>query len=207
MSTPIGPADLITASDHLTDVMMPARSADWSVPAAGLTWHVRTTMEHLVDVLGFYILHLLPPSSERLPIDVACHEQLSNGQVLGIVRTEARGLATAAQLLDPTTRAFHFHGETDVSGFLALACSEVLVHGHDAARALGRRLEPRPVLVRKVLGRLFPTAPTDTEPWQTLLWATGRTSLPGQPDVGSGWTYRTAPLSQSPVRHPCGLNG
>lgn len=76
MSTPIGSAELITASDHLTDVMMPALSADWSVPATGLIWHVRTTMEHPVDVLGFYILHLLPPGSQRLPIDVACHEQL-----------------------------------------------------------------------------------------------------------------------------------
>jgi hypothetical protein len=195
MMTPIASADLITASDHLTDVMMPALSADWSVPAVGVTWHVRTTMEHLVDVLGSYILHLLPPSSERLPVDVVCHEQLSNGQVLNIVRTEARGLTTAAQLLDPTTRAFHFHGETDVSGFLALACSEVLVHGHDAARALGMRLEPRPALVRRVLGRLFPAAPTDTDPWQTLLWATGRTSLLGHPDVGADWRYRTAPPS------------
>ena len=82
-----------------------------------------------------------------------------------------------------------------MSGFLTLACSEVLVHGHDAARALGRRLEPRPVLVRRVLGRLFPAAPTDIDPWQTLLWATGRTSLPGHPDAGPDWTDRTAPVS------------
>lgn len=195
MSTPIGSADLLTASGLLTDALIPTIGADWSVPASGVTWDVRTTMEHLVDVLGFYTLHLLPPSPERLPIDVACHEQLTNGQVLDIVRTEARGLATAAQLLDPATRAFHFHGETDVSGFLALACSEVVIHGHDAARGLGRKLEPGPDLVRKVLARLVPTAPTDTDPWQTLLWATGRTSLRAHPDVGPDWTYRTAPLS------------
>lgn len=194
MNTRIGSADLLAASDHLTDALTPTVSADWSIPAAGVTWDVRTTMEHLVDVLGFYILHLLPPSRERLPIDVACHERLPNGQVLDIIRIEAQGLATAAELLPPTTRAFHFHDETDVAGFLALACSEVLVHGHDAARAFGRGLKPRPDIVSKVLARLFPAAPKDADPWRTLMWATGRASLRGYPDVGPDWTYRTAPL-------------
>ncbi|PRW63751.1 hypothetical protein CEP50_09080 [Actinopolyspora mortivallis] len=29
--------------------------------------------------------------------------------------------------------------------------------------------------------RLFPDAPGTTEPWRTLLWATGRADLPGHP--------------------------
>ena len=54
--------------------------------------------------------------------------------MLQILAAEGRGLATAAQSLDPSTKVFHFHGITDVSRIVALACSELLLHGDDAAR-------------------------------------------------------------------------
>lgn len=192
---PIGPPDLLAACDHVVAALSNRTAADWSTPVPDLDWDVRATVEHLVDAIGFYVLHLLPPSRERLHIDVVCHDGLSNDQVLRILTTEARGLATAAKLVDPTARAFHFHGTTDVSGFMALGCSELLLHGHDATRGLGTALEPRPDLAAKVLTRLVPSAPTDADPWPALLWATGRGSLDGYPDVGPNWTYRTTPAS------------
>lgn len=187
--------DLLETVDHCVAGVSPAAATEWSAPVPGLDWDVRATFEHLIDVLGFYTLHLVSGSRQQLRIDVRCHARLPNDEMLQILVTEGRGLATAAQLLDPSTQVFHFHGTTDVSGIVALACGELLVHGDDAARGLGMTLRPRPDLAEKVLERLFPVAPRTTEPWSTLLWATGRGTLPGHPDVGPDWTYRTAPLS------------
>lgn len=191
---PITPHDLRAAADHAAATLLPAASGDWATAVPGLDWDVRATVEHLVDVLGFYTLHLVAASRQPLRLDVRCHEGLPNADVVHVVTVEAHGLAEAARLADPSTRAFHFHGTTDASGIVALACAELLVHGDDAARGLGRGLAPRPGLAAKVLDRLFPSAPGDADPWRTLLWATGRASLPGHPDRGPDWTFRTAPL-------------
>jgi hypothetical protein len=121
---------------------------------------------------------------------VRCHDGLPNGEVLTIVTSEAHALATVAELVGPDVRAFHFHGTTDATGFVALAVSELLVHGHDLARAFGGTLRPRRDLAANVLTRLFPDASADTDPWDTLLWATGRGSLAGFADVGDDWRYR-----------------
>jgi hypothetical protein len=191
---PITSHDLLEAADHCAAGLLRAASIGWSAPVPGLDWDVRTTIEHLVDVLGFYTLHLVAASPGRLRVDVTCHADISNDEVVHMLTIEAGGLATAARVLEPTTQAFHFHGTTDVSGFLALACSELLVHTGDAFRGLGGVLEPRPDLAAKVLQRLFPSAPSDADPWRTLQWATGRGRLPGLPEVGPDWSYRTAPL-------------
>lgn len=142
----ISPPDLVAAADHCLVLLSRSTVADWAVPVPGLEWDVRGTVEHLVDVLGFYTLHLVAASPERLRIDVRSHDGITNTEVLRLAIIEARGLATAAALLDPSTRVFHFHGTTDVSGILALACAELLVHGHDAARGLGSARAPRPDL-------------------------------------------------------------
>lgn len=192
---PVTPSDLLAAADHCAAALSPVSSVDWATPVPGLSWDVRTTVEHLVDVLGFYTLHLVAASRERLRVDVRCHDGVPNDEVIHILDVEAKGLATVARLLDSDTRVFHFHGTTDVPGILALACSELLVHGNDAARGLGSTLAPSPDVAARTLERLFPSAPQDTDPWLTLLWATGRDSLAGHADQGPNWIYRVAPPS------------
>jgi hypothetical protein len=56
---------------------------------------------------------------------------------------------------------------------------ETLVHAHDLAEGLGLAWDPPGDLCSRVLARLFPDAPGSTDPWPTLLWATGRAELPG----------------------------
>ena len=51
---------------------------------------------------------------------------------------------------------------------------EVLLHLHDVADPLGLAWDADPDVVRRVLDRLFPDAPTDGHPWLTLLRITGR---------------------------------
>ncbi|MGW4767070.1 hypothetical protein ACWEO2_03375 [Nocardia sp. NPDC004278] len=44
----------------------------------------------------------------------------------------------------------------------------------------------------RALARLFPDAPDSTEPWTTLLWATGRAELPGHPQLTT-WRWDGTP--------------
>lgn len=68
---------------------------------------------------------------------------------------------------------------------------ETLVHTHDLAAGLGLSWQPPADLCHRVLVRLFPDAPTDTDRWSTLLWATGRTDLPGHPRL-TEWRWYSA---------------
>jgi hypothetical protein len=72
---------------------------------------------------------------------------------------------------------------------------ETLVHTGDLANGLGLTWEPPAALCARVLRRLFPDAPADTDPWRTLLWATGRAELPGRPRLTS-WRWYGEPLSR-----------
>jgi hypothetical protein len=74
-----------------------------------------------------------------------------------------------------------------------MACDEFLVHGDDAARGLGLRLDPPPGLAARVLARLFPWHELGDDPWQTLLWANGRVDLAGR-ESQRRWRWHTAPL-------------
>ena len=83
----------------------------------------------------------------------------------------------------------------DPNGFAAaMGVAEVLLHTRDVTQGLGVAWTPPDQLCRRVLDRLFPDAPGDTEPWPTLLWATGRSDLPGYPAVTS-WGWYAGPAS------------
>jgi hypothetical protein len=69
---------------------------------------------------------------------------------------------------------------------------ETLVHTHDVAAALGIGWTPDAGLSGRVLARLFPDAPAGTDRWTTLLWASGRTELPGHPHLES-WRWDGTP--------------
>ena len=84
----------------------------------------------------------------------------------------------------------------DTSGFLAMAIDEILVHGADAANGLGLAYDPPEHLARKIVDRLFPWAPTDTDAWTALLWANGRVRLPGHPEIAPNWGWQCAPLDE-----------
>jgi hypothetical protein len=71
---------------------------------------------------------------------------------------------------------------------------EALVHTHDLAEGLGLVWAPPADLCSRVLARLFPDAPGTTDPWPTLLWATGRAALPGHPRRTT-WRWYGTPAS------------
>ncbi len=71
---------------------------------------------------------------------------------------------------------------------------ETLVHTHDLAGGLGLAWAPPAGLCSTALARLFPDAPVTTDPWLTLLWATGRATLPGHPRPAT-WRWNGTPRS------------
>jgi hypothetical protein len=63
---------------------------------------------------------------------------------------------------------------------------------YDIAERLGVEWTPPADLCDRVLARLFPGAPTETDRWSTLLWATGRGEIPGRARL-SKWRWESAP--------------
>jgi len=90
----------------------------------------------------------------------------------------------------------------DPTGFAAMACDELLVHGRDIAEGWAQPFEPDRDLCARVLARLFPWAPRNTDPWDALRWANGRSALPDHPRLAPDWAWLSAPLTEWDGQRP-----
>ncbi|MGH9248141.1 MAG: maleylpyruvate isomerase N-terminal domain-containing protein [Acidimicrobiales bacterium] len=190
------PDDLLEAVSTSRRALEPFVARDWSVRAGDLDWDVRTTVAHACDAVGWYAAHLALQSPRRLRLDFRAHPDASNAELLDVLAAAAATLAGMARSAPPSARAYHDAGMADTSGFLAMGCDEVLVHGWDAVRSFGVELAAPADLAERVLCRLFPWAPTDEPCWPTLLWANGRADLPTQKRLGPDWVWHCAPLEE-----------
>jgi hypothetical protein len=203
----------VTAED-VDDVVASAVSVldsrtnrDWHVPAAGLDWDCWETIEHVADDLFAYAVQLAPKRpalAGEVPIEFrALRPGGPRSTVFGDPKAGAEGLvhildacggllSSLVRTAAPTVRAHHVYGVSDPEGFAAMGIVEVLVHVHDLAPALEFDWVPAEDICARVLHRLFPEAPTDTERWATLLWATGRDELPGRPRL-ERWRWQGEP--------------
>ncbi|MDX3753651.1 hypothetical protein [Streptomyces sp. AK08-02] len=189
-----------------------ANAADWSAKAGSLEWDCWETVEHLADDLFSYAVQLAPakpPSDTHVPF--AWSRKRPGGPANAVFADREAGPAGLLQVLDasgalltaivrttpPTVRAHHIFGQADPEGFAAMGIVETLVHTHDVAEGLGVTWTPPADLCDRVLTRLFPGAPTDTDRWPTLLWATGRTELPGHPRL-TKWRWHGTPRAAGP---------
>jgi hypothetical protein len=170
----------------------------WDGNAGSLEWTCWETVEHLADDLFAYAAQLgpsAPPQDGEVPFlwesrrpggpANAVHADRRAGAA-GLLRVlEACGglLAAIVRTTPPDVRSYHVFGVSDAEGFAAMGVLETLVHTYDLAAGLGLEWEPPAELCARALARLFPNAPQDTEPWPTLLWATGRGELDGHARV------------------------
>jgi len=204
---------MLTADDldHVVQLSLatlrPAEPADWDVPAGTLEWSCWETAEHLADDLFAYAAQLgprTPPLDRQVPF-VWVARRLGGPEnvtfadraagVTGLLEVvEACGalLVAMVRTTPPSVRSHHSFGASDPAGFAAMGMVETLVHTHDIASGLGLPWTPPADPCGKVLTRLFPEAPADTDRWQTLLWATGRADLPSHPRVTS-WRWHGTP--------------
>jgi hypothetical protein len=196
MVEPLFPDDIVAAAHHVAATLAPAVDADWTVPADAVGWDVRSTVLHSISCVTCYTVDLASQATARVPVafDVSAHA--TNGQVLRVLDAAARMMALVVTASPASARGYHEGGMADATGFLAMAIDEVIVHGADAAAGLGLPYEPPQQLARKVVDRLFPWAPTDTDGWTALLWSNGRLPLPGQPEIRPNWSWQCAPLDE-----------
>ncbi|QGZ53058.1 hypothetical protein GPZ77_21440 [Streptomyces sp. QHH-9511] len=177
--------------------------ADWERPAGALAWSCWETVEHLADDLFAYAAQTgleAPPLDKEVPF--LWERRRAGGPAnvtyadpaagtFGLLQVlEACGamLAALVRTVPADRRSYHCFGVSDAEGFAAMGIVETLVHTHDVATGLGAAWTPPAGLCDRVLTRLFPDAPTDTDRWRTLLWATGRGELPGRERLTS-WRW------------------
>jgi hypothetical protein len=190
------PEDVLAAAAICQAALGPALHLDWSVAAGDLEWDCRRTLDHIVDSLFLYSAYLASRATGRLAPPRNGDPLASPAQLLETVGIAAAILTEVARAAPEGMRAFHPAGMADVSGWLGMACEEVLLHTDDIANGLGLDFRPPDDLSARIVARIFPWAPSDGDPWAVLRWAAGRAALPNRERLGPDWYWHCAPLSE-----------
>jgi len=188
--------DLLEAIAATRQALAPAVDADWEVRAGSLDWTCRQTLDHLANALLFYATHLATRARERRPPVRNGDPTLPPAGLLAVAEAAAAILAEVVRAAPPGARGFHPAGLADASGFVAMGCTEILVHTADVAEGLGLPFTPPAALPPRVLRRIFPWAPEDGDAWATLRWACGRAPLGERERLAPDWYWHCAPLDE-----------
>jgi len=186
-------ADLVDDLEYsvaaATATLLGVADTDWDVPAAGLTWTCRGTVQHVADDLFAYAGQIATSTPELATYvafdffadrdgepECAVHAKRKRGNTGMVQILDACGgmLSALARTRPADVRGWHPYGVSDPHGFAAMGTVEVLVHLYDLSEPLGFTWTPQPEVVRRALGRLFPQAWSEGDPWEILLRATGR---------------------------------
>jgi hypothetical protein len=198
---PLTGEDVHAAAAYSTELLHSARHRDWSLPVPGLDFTVASVVAHAAQGPLWYALDIWGGPHDDAAFSVGVRADVPNDWLVVSVRSAASACAASVDAAPAGTRGFHPYGSPDPEGFAAMACDELLVHTHDAARALSLDFAPDEDLAARVVARLFPWHDAGAHPWQALLWANGRIELPGHP-VQQAWRWHSAPLSEWDGRAP-----
>jgi hypothetical protein len=176
-------AELVSATaDECRAVLAGGAGRDWSVPAAGLDWSCRQTLDHLaLGVVGYAGLLIARPTDRYITLFAALDPHAGIPACLEGIGIAATLLATTVRHSAEQARAWHPWGHSDPAGFAAMGIVELTAHTYDITRALGLTWALPERASAAAVARLFPDAPAGHRPSDTLLWCTGRTTLPGLP--------------------------
>ena len=200
------PAAMAVSADDLDAVvtnvavaLRPATDRDWSAKAGSLDWDCWHTAEHVGDCLLSYAGQLaMQPQNRYVRFQAHADANATPAEVLEFAEAGGRMLVAAVRTAPTHIRAYHPTGQADPEGFAGMGCIEVLAHGYDIASGLGMVLDPPREVCIRVLARMFPQIAPDAaeDPWDLLLWATGRRDLSGRPAVGQ-WQWQGAPPGEA----------
>ncbi len=187
------PDDVVSAAKALHALTaIPDHSPRWSNTAEPTQWTATHTIEHISDALLFYSGQVARRADAKLQVlrdgrDAPVSEHLDN--VLSSAHVLAALLRDLAE-----ERAFHPSGAADAPGWAGMAVTEILVHGTDAARAVGVGLILPENVCARTVSRVFPWIDlTLGRAPELLLAIAGRFSIDGvhsDPD----WWWQSAPL-------------
>jgi hypothetical protein len=207
MRDPVTADDVDLAVSAALGVFNQVLDGDWHVAAGSLDWTCWETVEHMSDDLFAFAMQLAPKTPPRQGyVPIGWRRPRDGGPITSIFADPDAGNAGLLQVFEacgglltavvrtsaPQVLAYHGYGASDPEGFAAMGLVEVLAHTDDVAAGLDLAWDPPPDLCDRVLRRLFPQAPTDTDRWPTLLWATGRGELPGRARLDS-WRWDSTP--------------
>lgn len=188
---------MVVAATLVTDAVAGIGPDHQHRQVPGSEWTVRRTVDHIADALVLYARYVATRASGRV-------EPLRDGRPAASFPALCADVFDAATLLARLVDgmadgelAYHPAGEADASGWAAMACDEIIVHGHDVCRAAGVGLDLPTDLLDTVTMRLFPWAPPPTaaSPLDRLLWCNGRIALPDHPRQDELWYWWPRPLS------------
>jgi uncharacterized protein (TIGR03083 family) len=190
--------DVLAAAEALASALDAVAEHDddprWNEPAAGLDWTCRYTLGHVADCALWY--GALLARRARTAAEVPENSPTAPAPVLvDALRSGAALLAAAIRTAGPDDRAWHAFGVADRSGFAAMGCDEIIVHGADIATTLGADYTPAPDLCARIVERLFPWVTVGADPWASLRFANGRQALDGV-EPRRKWKWHCAPLSE-----------
>jgi hypothetical protein len=189
------PDDVVAAAQFATAALAPHVAADWSVRAGDLEWDVERTVVHFVGAVAKGSLYLASQSTRFIPLSYRAFPNATHEELVLSITPSAQALANVAAATPPEARAFHHTAMQDASGWIAMACQEVLAHTYDACQGLGVPFEAPVDIARRILARTFPWVELDAAPWQVLLWAMGRIELNGRPRTPDGLPGVRGPLA------------
>jgi hypothetical protein len=164
----------------------------WDQPAPD--WTPRRTLDHLVDTMELYAAYVATRAAGRLAPPRDGDPGASRAELLAQLALSAEKLAALLDRMADGERAFHPSGLADRTGWVGMACTELLVHTRDAAG-------PDPddaaqdLLAGRVVDRVLPWTPPG-DGWGRLLQATGRAALGDVPAAGADWWWQSAPLAE-----------
>jgi RimJ/RimL family protein N-acetyltransferase len=187
---------LLDAVAAAVDALRPAADRDWRrVDAGPVEWSCLATAEHVVSDLVAYAGQLAGQAKDRyFPYEVTLERDAGPDDALDAV--EAGGALLAAAVRTAPRRARGFHPfpfrSADREGFAAMGIAEVVLHTHDMATGLDVPYEAEAGLCAGLLAALFPHVRPGSDPWRTLLWATGRGRLPDREPVTT-WHWYNRP--------------
>lgn len=195
---PVTADDLDVSLRTVIGVLRTEVGKNWRTAVGTGIWTARATAEHLADALISYAAQLVVQPADRYVAMASDSRDGKPTDLLDFVRAGAGILAATVRTADDDVRAYHPSGMADPEGFAGMGCVELLVHGEDIARGLGLALEPPAEVCERVLARMFPdltAEDTGDDPWEGLLWATGRIELPDR-ERRTSWRWRGAPLEE-----------
>jgi hypothetical protein len=187
--------DLALVVAECTAHLRSALDADWAAEIPGMEWTPAKAVAHIAEGLLWYSTDFAAGPRELSTMEMRVVPEKSPEELVATVESLGTVLARVLEGGAEGARGWHPMGMADASGFAAMGCDELLVHTRDAAEGLGRPFTPSAGPAERTLRRLFPWAPDDHDPWTTLLWANGRTDLPGHPRQVN-WRWHCAPLSE-----------
>jgi uncharacterized protein (TIGR03083 family) len=162
--------------------------------AGDLAWDCRRTLDHIADALFFYAASLATRAAGSPLRGGGIRSAASPAQLLAMVEAAAAILADVIRAAPPGTRAYHPAGMADATGWLGMACEEILLHTDDIARGFGLPFRPPDDLCLRIAARIFPWTPIDADPWAALRWAAAPPSRTGTASVPiGGGTARRSP--------------